>query len=81
MNNKTKMKKKKKKEMGSCLHCPGGPRMTGRARGFSEDERAKGRGERSLFPSSNKSCLKVVSRETSSFSSLHFVLALDMALV
>jgi hypothetical protein len=55
--------------------------MTGRARGFSEDERAKDGGEGSLFPSSNKSCLKVVSREMSSFSSLHFVLALGMALV
>jgi hypothetical protein len=33
--------------------------MTGRARGFSEDERAKGRGKGSLFPSSTKSCLKV----------------------
>jgi hypothetical protein len=55
--------------------------MTGRARGFSEDEKAKGRGEGSLFPSSNKSCLKVVSRETSSFSSLHFVFGLGMAQV
>jgi hypothetical protein len=53
--------------------------MTGRARGFSEDERAKGRGEGSLFPSSNKSCLKIVSREISSFSSLLFVLALGVA--
>jgi hypothetical protein len=52
--------------------------MTGRDRGFSEDKRAKGRGEESLFPSSNKSCLKVVSRETSLLSSLHFVFALDM---
>jgi hypothetical protein len=53
--------------------------MTGRARGFSEDERAKGGGEGSLLPFSNKSCLKVVSRETSSFSSFHFVLALGLA--
>jgi hypothetical protein len=48
---------------------------------FSENEGAKGRGEGSLFPSSNKSCLKVVSRETSSLTSLHFVLALGMAQV
>jgi hypothetical protein len=46
---------------------------------LKEDERAKGGGEGSLFPSSNKSCLKVVSRETSSFSSLRFVFALGMA--
>jgi hypothetical protein len=54
--------------------------MTGRVRGFSEDERDKDGGEGSLFPSSKKSCLKVVSRETS-FSSLHFILVLGMALV
>jgi hypothetical protein len=42
--------------------------MTGRARGFSEDERAKDGGEGSLLPSSTKKCLKVLSRETSSFS-------------
>jgi hypothetical protein len=55
--------------------------MTERARGFFKDERAKGGGEGPLFPSSNKSCLKVVSRKTYSLSSLHFVLALGMALV
>jgi hypothetical protein len=45
--------------------------MTGRAREFSEDERDKGGGEGSLFPTSSKSCLKVVSRKL-----LHFPLSI-----
>jgi hypothetical protein len=53
--------------------------MTEKAREFSEYERSKGGGEESLFLSPNKSCLKVVSGEISSLSSLHFVLVLDMA--
>jgi hypothetical protein len=43
------------------------PQNGWKARGFSEDERAKSRGERSLFLSSNKTYLKVVSKETSNF--------------